>query len=242
MLSPRSEEELDLAQGGGIPFRQGPHQVDTVRLLAGGLVRSVRASVGQWLDARPIPGYYAAFLDFENGVTAIVIHNGYGYFNTNELVPWGSPNQKLTADKRPEVRHALRSGTYDEEAAKDALRIGGSKEKDSQKRRGGERGWLPWDLGLTIVTCERGDIRHSRYGVNIYDDQGCEEVTIPDGNNVRRAELKELYDAVVWDAPVYHSGHWGMATLEVCLAMMQSSRERKEIFMQYQVPSPEAYS
>lgn len=241
MLSPRSEEELDLAQGGGIPFRQGPHQVDTVRLLAGGMVRSVRATVGQWMKARAIPGYHSAFMDFENGVTANVIHNGYGYFNTNELVPWGSMNQKLDAGDRPAVRRALYEGGREEEAAKDALRIGGSKEKQRQNRRGGEKGWLPWDLGLTLVSCERGDMRHSRHGLYIYDDHGCEDVPIPDATNVRRAELTELYDAVVHDAPVYHSGQWGMATLEVCLGMMQSSRERQEIFMRHQVPTPEAY-
>src|SRR5438093_5063728 len=55
MLRPRTPDELDLAQGGGIPYRQGPHQVDTVRLLGGGLLRSVRAQVGQWLPERPIP-------------------------------------------------------------------------------------------------------------------------------------------------------------------------------------------
>src|SRR5712692_573846 len=32
MLRPRSAEEQDLAQGGGIPYRQGPHQIDTIRV------------------------------------------------------------------------------------------------------------------------------------------------------------------------------------------------------------------
>ena len=30
MLRPRTADELDLSQGGGIPYRQGPHQVDTL--------------------------------------------------------------------------------------------------------------------------------------------------------------------------------------------------------------------
>jgi len=30
-----------------------------------------------------------------------------------------------------------------------------------------------------------------------------------------------------------------MATLEVCLALMQSAQERKEIFLTQQVPAPE---
>jgi len=47
MLRPRTADELDFNQGGGVPFRQGPHQLDTVRLLGGGLLKSVRATVGQ---------------------------------------------------------------------------------------------------------------------------------------------------------------------------------------------------
>lgn len=240
MLSPRSSDELDLAQGGGIPFRQGPHQVDTARLLAGGMVNSVRAHVGQWMEARPIPGYHSAFLDFENGVHATVIHNGYGYFNTNELVPWGSADQKLNAEDRPLIRQKLTSGDYLEDDEKDSLRIGGKKEGDRQRRRR-DGSWTPWDLGLVIVTCERGDIRHSRHGLYVYDDTGVEEVDIPDATNVRRAELHELYNAVIRNEPVYHSGRWGMATLEVCIGMMESSRQRAEIPMRHQVPTPEDY-
>jgi phthalate 4,5-cis-dihydrodiol dehydrogenase len=40
MLRPRMAQELDLELGGGVVFRQGPHQIDIVRLLGGGLVRS----------------------------------------------------------------------------------------------------------------------------------------------------------------------------------------------------------
>lgn len=240
LLSPRSQDELDLSQGGGIPFRQGPHQVDTVRLLAGGMVQSVRAHVGQWMPTRPIPGYHSAFMEFENGVHATVIHNGYGYFNTNELVPWGSADQKLSAEDRPLIRRKLVSGEYSEDDEKDSLRIGGKKEGDRQRRRR-DGSWIPWDLGLVIVSCERGDLRHSRHGLYVYDDNGIDEIAVPDATNVRRAELTELYNAVVHGDPVYHSGRWGMATLEVCIAMMTSSEERKELTMQHQVPTPEDY-
>jgi len=39
--------------------------------------------------------------------------------------------------------------------------------------------------------------------------------------------------------PVFHDGRWGEATLEVCLAMLESAKERREIFLSHQVPSPE---
>ena len=53
--------------------------------------------------------------------------------------------------------------------------------------------------------------------------------------------MEELYNAVVLNTPVYHDGRWGMATLEVCLAIMESARERKEIMLTHQVPVREDY-
>jgi phthalate 4,5-cis-dihydrodiol dehydrogenase len=53
MFRPRMPQELDIRTGGGVVYRQGPHQVDTVRLMGGGRVRSVRAMTGQWF---PRPG------------------------------------------------------------------------------------------------------------------------------------------------------------------------------------------
>jgi len=44
---------------------------------------------------------------------------------------------------------------------------------------------------------------------------------------------------VVHKRPVFHDGRWGAATLEVCLAMLESAEKRQEIFMSHQVPSPE---
>ena len=69
---PRTPDELDVTQGGGIPYRQGPHQIDTVRLLGGGMLRSVRAQTGWWMKERTIPGYYSAFMEFESGLPATI--------------------------------------------------------------------------------------------------------------------------------------------------------------------------
>jgi predicted dehydrogenase len=64
------------------------------------------------------------------------------------------------------------------------------------------------------------------------------EVPVEGRGASRSSELQELYDAVVQDRPVYHHGRWGMATLEVCLAIMQSARERREITLTHQSPTP----
>jgi phthalate 4,5-cis-dihydrodiol dehydrogenase len=40
---------------------------------------------------------------------------------------------------------------------------------------------------------------------------------------------------VVKDRPPLHDGAWAMATLEVCLAMLKSSREGRDIVPAHQV-------
>jgi phthalate 4,5-cis-dihydrodiol dehydrogenase len=49
MLRPRSAEEVAPAAGSGIVHRQAPHQIDTLRLLGGGMLRSVRGTARQWM-------------------------------------------------------------------------------------------------------------------------------------------------------------------------------------------------
>lgn len=242
MLRPRSADELDLSQGGGVPYRQGPHQIDTIRVLGGGKLRSVRAATGQWMPERPIPGYYSAYLEFEDGTPVTTVHNGYGYFLANELPSWGESKQRYNVEERVAVRKAMRAGTRDEDADKQDLRIGGQGES-AIFRTDGRHPWLPADLGLVIVSCERGDMRHSQFGVQVYDDEGIHDLDLSADSGIRgrRAELEELYQGVVNHQPVSHDGTWGMATLEVCLAIMQSASERREVLLNHQVPVPEHY-
>ncbi len=246
MLRPRSRDELDLAQGGGIPYRQGPHQIDTVRVLGGGMLRSVRGMTGQWMPERPIPGYYAAYLEFEDGTPATIIHNGYGYFLGAELVPWGGTTHRYTLEERVRIRREMEEGRRNEDADKQDLRIGGQAEQEifrsNEEQR---RPWVPEDLGLLIVSCERGDIRHSAHGLYVYDDEGLHDIDLTPDRNLgpsgRRGELEEFYDGVVNGRRLYHDGVWGMGTLEVCLAIMQSAQERREIPLTHQVPVPKDY-
>lgn len=242
MLRPRTADELDVNQGGGVPYRQVPHQADSIRLLGGGLLRSVRAMTGQWMPERPIPGYYCAYLEFEDGTPATMIHNGYGYFLGNELMPWGESKQEYTIDQRVAIRKSLRDGTRDETRDKQDMRLGGRRQ-DFVMRRMERKAWLPNDLGLVIVSCERGDIRHSAEGLYIYDDDGMRDAPLVGRDEAvgRRAELEELYNGVVLGQPIFHDGRWGMATLEVSLAIQQSARERREITLSHQVPVPPTY-
>jgi phthalate 4,5-cis-dihydrodiol dehydrogenase len=86
---------------------------------------------------------------------------------------------------------------------------------------------------LTVVSCEHGVIRQSLDGLYLYDRNGRHEIKVP-ANKGRTAELTDLYEAVVHDRATMLDVRWGMATSEVCMAILQSSRERREIMLQYQ--------
>ncbi len=51
MVRPYTNKDLDSSHG--VVLNQGPHHVDTLRLLGGGMVRSVRAMTGLWDETRP---------------------------------------------------------------------------------------------------------------------------------------------------------------------------------------------
>jgi phthalate 4,5-cis-dihydrodiol dehydrogenase len=82
---PRRPEELSTREGGGVIFSQAAHQIDVVRLLAGGLVRTVRAFTGQWDPLRATEGAYSALLHFEEGAFASLTYSGYAHFDSDEL-------------------------------------------------------------------------------------------------------------------------------------------------------------
>jgi phthalate 4,5-cis-dihydrodiol dehydrogenase len=249
MLRPRTPDELDPNQGGGVPYRQGPHQIDTVRLIGGGMLRSVRATVGQWMPERPVAGYYAAYLEFEDGTPATIVHNGYGYYSMNEQYPWVRSKRTSSDADRIRMRETLRGGNADESRAKEQFRIGGSSDPTKSADPGGAQDWSPFDLGPVDVICERGFIRNEQSGLAVYADDGKHDVSLahlwrpePDpSGGLSIAVLEELYGAVRDGKPAFHDGKWGRATLEVILAMLQSARERREIPLVRQVPMAAAY-
>ncbi len=85
LYRPRHAGELNTELGGGVTFRQGSHQFDIIRLIGGGLVRSVRAMTGVWDAQRPTEGSHVVYLEFEDGTPATAVYSGYDRFHTTEL-------------------------------------------------------------------------------------------------------------------------------------------------------------
>ena len=51
----------------------------------------------------------------------------------------------------------------------------------------------------------------------------------------RDGRINTFYDAIVRGRPLPADGAWGMATLEVLLAIEESGKTRKEVFLRHQV-------
>ncbi len=238
MYRPRMKHELAMTRG--VVLNQGPHHVDVVRLIGGGMVRSVRAMTGIWDEAREWEGSYTCYLEFADGTPATLVYSGYGFFDTAELFDWvGEGGQHRPPETNLSVRAKLREvrTAEEEEQLKEGMRFGGRREGEFSHVWSGERK-QPF-FGHMVVSCRKGDIRQTPDGLKIYGETEQREINLPAGSRGREAEVEELYDAVVKGRPVFHGGRWGAATLEVCLAILESAKQRKEIMLSHQVASPE---
>ena len=222
LYRPRRPEELATDSGGGVVFNQAAHQVDIVRLLAGGKVRSVRAHTGIWDTARPTEGAYGCLLQFDNGVHATLTYSGYAHFDSDEFMGWiGEMGQK----KDPKAYGATRKALRGNELALKAKRNYGGKDFRQAKPVAHQH------FGLFIVSCEKADLRPLPNGVMIYGDKEKRLQALPNPRLPRAEVIDELYGAVVEGRAPVHSGESALATLQVCLAILESSRLGKEIVL-----------
>ena len=238
LYRPRRPEELVTALGGGAVFSQGAHQVDIVRLLGGGRVKSVRALTGAWDPSRPTEGAYAALLTFDNGAIASLIYSGYAHFDSDELCgDIGELGEPKDSSRYGAARRSLlhAEGAEAEIALKNARNYGGSTYPGSALLGASP---LHQHFGLVVASCERADLRPMPAGVMIYGDAETHLDALPRPEIPRAEVVDELYGAIVGGEPPVHDGRWAMATLEVCLAMLRSAREQSDITLRHQVGVP----
>jgi phthalate 4,5-cis-dihydrodiol dehydrogenase len=93
-------------------------------------------------------------------------------------------------------------------------------------------------FGLTLVSCERGEIRQSPRGLLIYSEQGQSEMILPADRSPRDLVMREFHDAISGKAPPVHTGRWGLANLEICVAAIASSKSGRDVQLQDQVGLP----
>jgi phthalate 4,5-cis-dihydrodiol dehydrogenase len=222
LYRPRRPEELDTLKGGGAVFNQAAHQVDIARLIAGAPVRSVRAMTGSWDPKRPTEGAYATLLTFANGAFASLAYSGYGHFDSDEFDGWvgemGQTKTPYAGSSRPQFK------TQDDETAyKNARNYGGA-----DFRLPGET-TVHQHFGTLLVSCERADLRPVPNGVMIYQNGTARLDAIPSSRVPRPEVIDELYQAIMHGKAPLHDAAWGMATVEVLLAILQSARDGADV-------------
>ena len=237
LYRPRRPEELVTSAGGGVVYSQGAHQVDVVRLLAGGRARSVRAQTGAWDPARPTEGAYSALMTFDDGTFATLTYSGYAHYDSDELTGWigemGSPKDPAGyGSARAGLRRASSAA---HEAALKSTRAYGAVPSAASASASMPGPSAHNQFGMLIVSCERADLRPLPNGVMVYGDSRAWLDPLPPPVVPRGEVLDELCDAIEGVRPPIHSGRWAMATLEVCLAILESSRTGNEMYLSRQV-------
>ena len=241
LYRPRRPEELDTSLGGGAVFSQGAHQVDIVRYLAGGIGRSVRALTGAWDRARPTEGAYAALVTFEHGVFASLVYSGYAHFDGDEWCEGiGEMGQSKDRSAYGAARRNLRTARSprEEQALKQARNYGGARypRPAAAPVAGGAASTWHAHFGLVIASCERADLRPLPRGVVIYGDDEIRMEALAPPVIPRVEVIDELYTAIVKAQAPLHDGRWGRATVEMCLAILESARTGREVVLEHQVP------
>jgi len=230
LYRPRRPEELDTRMGGGVLFSQGVHQIDIVRLLAGGMADKVFAMTGKWDPDRPTEGAYSALVSFAGGAFASLTYSGYAHFDSDEWMGWTG---ELGNEKNPQAygdaRRKLQSVSSPQEEIKlKSARTYGSGDMPKPATRYEH-------FGPIIVSCDRADLRLSPEGVHVYADTERSFISAP----ALRYPRKEVIDAMVATvrdaiAPA-QTGAWGLASLEICLAILASARDGNPVSLEHQV-------
>lgn len=224
LLRPHRDDEFVDERRGGIALNQVSHQIEMLRMI-GGPVRTVRAHLGGLEPARKAHGHCAALLGFENGACASLTFSAYDFFDSDEFHHWiAEGGNAKPPDRQGSTRAAFRSRQEDR-SAHGQLAFGQRALPDAQP-------FLP-HFGVLIATCERGDVRLSPNGLIVHGLEGTTERGVERGFS--RAghgdALDALIGAVRHGRPCINDARWGKDTLQVLLALLQSSEEDREIHL-----------
>lgn len=230
LYRPRRPEELVTSEGGGVIFSQAVHQIDVVRLLAGGLATSVAAVTGAWDRERPTEGAYSALVTFDGGIFASLTYSGYAHFDSDL---WMEGVGELGHDKDPAkygaARKALAGIPREREAAAKATRTYGAGSEPPAPSHHEH-------FGPVIALCDRADLRLTPDGVEIFADTTRSFRRAPVGEVPRRTVIDALWAAVREGKAPAQTGAWGLASLELCHAILEAAEKREWVPLVRQVP------
>jgi phthalate 4,5-cis-dihydrodiol dehydrogenase len=236
----------------GPVLNQGPHQLDIARQIGGGLATSIAATT--FHDSlRDVTGGYQALLRFASGASATLTYDARGLFDIAELYGWiGEGGDARAEDLNTRMRQNIRGLL--EQHGRDGMDVELERQKEIGRYGAVDPGAALRDVwgyskpdeprdqpffGLSILSLDEAAVRQSRNGLFVYTDEGRQTIDLRDSLRARAAELLELYLAITEDRPVFHDGRWGAATLEACLALVESANTGQPVELGHQVPVPD---
>ncbi|MAV86973.1 MAG: 4,5-dihydroxyphthalate dehydrogenase [Rhodospirillaceae bacterium] len=235
MYRPRRPDELITKKGGGVVYSQAAHQIDILRLLGGGTIKSIRANTGIWDTKRNTEGAYNAILTFNNGVTAIATYSGYAHFDSDEFQDWhsefGQP-QKNTSHMNARKNLNVNTREINEGAFKASKNYGGINYSPLLKSNSSIQ--QHQHFGSIIASCENGDLRPVPSGVLVYSDEKHYKRVLKAPKIPRVEVIDELIGTIENKKDPIHTCSWALANLEACLGILESSKKQKEVFLKYQ--------
>lgn len=219
MYRPRRKEELNTEDGGGVVFSQGAHQIDIVRLLAGGMVHKIAAYTGIWDKSRASEGAYSALLQFQNGVCANLTYSGYAHFDSDENSDWIS---EIGTRKDPgqygQTRRNLKGISQD------------FTETDlKEKRTFGQSGLPPESsenehFGDLLLSLDHADVKVMPGALKIYGDDTLETMPVNCENGSRAGAMDAIWHMARENRSAIQDARWGHATLEACHGILQAAK------------------
>jgi phthalate 4,5-cis-dihydrodiol dehydrogenase len=200
---------------------------------------------GAWNPVRRVPGTHAAFLDFEDGAVATAVYSGNDHFSTVPLVRGMSERGPRVADERyARARREFIDNPDAEAQAAAGERYGGGRRdpraQDPERSAGrNSGGWMSG--GPMIVSFDHADVWVQPDGLLVFGDERQEEIPLPPAHGDGRwGRVNTFYESLSRDESPPADGRWGMATLEVILSILESSEERREVFLKHQTPTADA--
>ena len=227
LYRPRRPEELRTEEGGGVLFSQAIHQIDVVRRLAGGMAEKSYAMTGAWDPKRPTEGAFTALMNFAGGCVANMTYSGYAHFDSDIWMNnVGELGQRKSEGAYGGARRALLDLNPDDEVRLKTTRTFGSGTTIEAEHNE--------HFGPVIALCDRADLRLTPDGIEVFGDTERGFIEAKFGPAPRRTVLDALVDAVRHNKAPDQTGEWGLASLEVCHAILQSAETGQAVDLQRQ--------
>lgn len=227
LYRPRRPEELRTEEGGGVLFSQAIHQIDVVRRLAGGMAEKIYAVTGAWDPKRPTEGAFTALMNFEGGSVANLTYSGYAHFDSDIWMnDVGELGQRKQASEYGGARRALMELNPDDEMRLKTTRTFGSGKTIHAEHNE--------HFGPIIALCDRADLRLMPGGVEVFGDTERSFIKTKFGPAPRKTVIDALVAAVRDDEAPVQTGEWGLASLEICHAILQSASTGQSVALRRQ--------